>query len=472
MQKPKPTRGSFVLLQDQIVFLPHAVSAKHPPPPKLRRVKMTKPDAYAALRIPDYRRFMAMRLMTTLTVQIMSVAVGYYVYELTNDPLMLGFIGLTEALPAIVISLWAGHLADKYNRRNILIGCISVLLLCSAALWMVALQQQQLSKPTLLFCIYGIIFFTGIARGFFSPTNFAFLPQIVDRDRLQNAISWNSSTWEVASITGLGVGGLIYGFWGVAATFGTMTILCAFALVFTLQIAPKPIPVFDRTESALTRIKAGLHFVFSNQLIIATTAMDLFAVFFGGAVALIPVFAKDILKVGPEGAGLLRAAMAVGAITMAIFLAHKPLGKGAGKLMLICVAGFGLCSIGFGLSTNFYLSFAVLVLAGMFDEVSVFIRSALVHFQTPENMKGRVSSVSTIFITSSNELGAFESGLAARFMGTVPSVVFGGLMTIGVVAFTWWKAPKLRTYDFHGAKTPMENLEEDDAPSSKSDPTT
>ena len=390
----------------------------------------------------------------------MSVAVGYYVYELTNDPLMLGFIGLTEALPAIVISLWAGHLADKYNRRNILLGCILVLLICSVALWLVALQQQHLPKPTLLACIYGIIFFTGISRGFFSPTNFAFLPQIVDRERLQNAINWNSSTWEVASITGLGLGGLIYGFWGVAATFGTMSILCGLALLSMLQIAPKPIPVFDRTETAIIRIKAGLNFVFSNQLIIATTAMDLFAVFFGGAVALIPVFAKDILNVGPEGAGLLRAAMAVGAISMAIFLAHRPLGKGAGKLMLICVAGFGLCNIGFGLSTNFYLSFGVLVLAGMFDEVSVFIRAALVHFQTPENMKGRVSSVSTIFITSSNELGAFESGLAARLMGTVPSVVFGGLMTLGVVAFTWWKAPKLREYDFQGAKGSSDDFEE------------
>jgi hypothetical protein len=224
-------------------------------------------------------------------------------------------------------------------------------------------------------------------------------------------------------------------------------------LMFMFQISSKPVPTFDQTETALTRIKAGLHFVFSKQLIIATIAMDLFAVFFGGAVALIPVFAKDILKVGPEGAGLLRAAMAIGAITMAIFLAHRPLGKGAGKIMLLCVAGFGLCNIGFGLSTEFYLSFVLLILAGMFDEVSVFIRSALVHFQTPENMKGRVSSVSTIFITSSNELGAFESGVAARFMGTVPSVVFGGLMTIGVVAFTWWKAPKLRNYDFEGAKT-------------------
>lgn len=424
---------------------------------------MSKPDPYAALRIPDYRRFLTMRLMTTLTVQIMSVSVGYYVYELTNDPLMLGFIGLAEAVPAIGISLWAGHLADKYNRRNLLVGCISVLLLCSLALLMVALSQAKLSTPTLLACIYGIMFFTGIARGFFSPTNFAFLPQIVDRGRLQNAISWNSSTWEVASITGLGVGGLIYGFGGVVATFATMSILCSVALIIMLQITSRAVPAFDRTETALTRIRAGLDFVFSKQIIIAAIAMDLFAVFFGGAVAMIPVFAKDILKVGPEGAGLLRAAMAVGAISMAIFLAHRPLGKGAGKIMMVCVAGFGLCIISFGLSTSFYLSFVILVLAGMFDEVSVFIRSALVQFQTPEHMKGRVSSVSTIFITSSNELGAFESGLAARAFGTVPSVVFGGLMTLAVVGITWWKAPKLRNYAFEGAKESADDFKEGEA---------
>jgi hypothetical protein len=248
------------------------------------------------------------------------------------------------------------------------------------------------------------------------------------------------------------MGGLIYGYFGVSAAFGTMSVFCFIALLVVLQIASRPVPAFDQSEPALKRIRAGLDFVFSKQLIIASTAMDLFAVFFGGAVALMPVFAKDILHVGPQGAGLLRAAMAIGAISMAIFLAHRPLGKGAGKIMLACVAGFGLCNIGFGLSTHFYLSFGLLVLAGMFDEVSVFIRSALVHFHTPENMKGRVSSVSTIFITSSNELGAFESGLAARFMGTVPSVVFGGLMTIGVVGLTWWRAPKLRQYDFKGAK--------------------
>ena len=391
-----------------------------------------------------------MRLMTTLTIQIMSVSVGYYVYELTNDPLMLGFIGLTEAIPAISISLWAGHLADKTNRRNMLVFCISVLLICSLALLTVALNEQKVPHSTLLFSIYAIIFLTGIARGIFSPTNFAFLPQIVERDKLQNAISWNSSTWEVASITGLGLGGIIYGFGGVAAAFGSMSVLCLMALFFILAIKSREVPAYDLSETALQRIKAGLNFVFSKQVIIGAIAMDLFAVFFGGAVALMPVFAKDILHVGPEGAGILRASMAVGAISMAIFLAHRPLGKNAGKIMLLCVAGFGLCNIFFGLSTNFWLSCLLLLLAGMFDEVSVFIRSALVQFQTPENMKGRVSSVSSIFITSSNELGAFESGLAARYMGTVPAVVFGGLMTIGVVAFTWWKAPKLRNYDFEG----------------------
>ncbi len=408
---------------------------------------MTNNDAYAALRVPDYRRFLAMRLMTTMSVQIMSVSVGYYVYELTNDPLMLGLIGLTEAIPAIGISLWAGHLADKYNRRNILIGCVSLLLMCATGLFLVALNSKNMGAHTILTLIYSIIFCTGIARGFFSPTNFAFLPQIIDRERLQNAISWNSSTWEVASITGLGMGGLLYGFGGAKLAFGVMSVLGATALLFVLKIAPRPVPEIDHSETALTRIKAGLRFAFGNQLIISTIALDLFAVFFGGAVALIPVFAKDILNVGPIGAGVLRAAMSVGAITMAIVLAHRPLGKGAGKLMLSCVAGFGLCIIAFGLSTNFYLSFVILVFAGMFDEVSVFIRSALVQFQTPENMKGRVSSVNSIFITSSNELGSFESGLAAKAMGTVPSVVFGGLMTLAVVAVTWWKAPKLREYD-------------------------
>lgn len=390
-----------------------------------------------------------MRLATTLSIQIMSVSVQYFVYDLTNDPLMLGLIGLTEAVPAIGVSLYAGHIADKHNRRNILLGCMAVLMLCAAALFFLAHYHDLFGKSALIVGIYAVIFLTGIARGFFSPTNFAFLPQLVDRQTLPNAISWNSSTWEVASVSGLGIGGLLYGQWhGPDVAFAVMTVLCFIGFLSTLRIAPKPVPHMDHTEPATARIKEGLRFVFSNQMIITCIALDLFAVLFGGAVALLPIYAKDILKVGPEGLGILRAAMSVGAITMAVIIAHRPIGRHAGKLLLACVAGFGLCIIGFGLSRWFWVSFFCLFLAGVFDEVSVFIRASLVQHLTPERMKGRVSSVNTIFITSSNEIGAFESGLTASFMGPVGSVLFGGCMTLLVVGITWWKVPKLRTLDF------------------------
>jgi MFS family permease len=389
-----------------------------------------------------------MRMMTTLAIQIMSVSVGYYVYELTNDPLMLGLIGLAEALPAICISLWAGHLADKYNRRNILIGCILTLFMCSLTLLTLVYMRDSLPKATLLTGIYSVIFCTGISRGFFSPTNFAFLPQLIDKKILPNAIAWNSSTWEVASITGLGLGGILYGFVGVTATFGVMSGLCLLALIIIFQIASRPVPPADHSEPARVRIREGLRFVFSNQLILSAIALDLFAVLFGGAVALLPVFAKDILMVGPEGLGILRAAMSLGAISMGFFIAHRSLGKNAGQLMLACVAAYGCCIIGFGLSKIFWLSFLCLFLAGMFDEVSVYIRASLLQHLTPEHMKGRVSSVNFIFITSSNEIGAFESGVAARLMGTVPSVIFGGAMSLLIAGFTWWRAAKLRNLDF------------------------
>jgi len=402
------------------------------------------PDAYAALRVPDYRRFLAMRLCTTLSIQIMSVSVGYYVYDLTGDPLMLGLIGLTEAVPAISISLWAGHLADKYNRRNILLGCLGLLFLCASTLAVLVWQEAHLSKGVLLGSIYAVIFTTGIARGFFSPTNFAFLPQLVDNWRLPNAIAWNSSTWQAASISGLGLGGLLYGFAGVGWAFGTMSVLLGVALLVLSQIAPRPVPEVARMEPALVRIREGLRFVFQNQIILGAIALDLFGVLFGGAVALLPVYAKDILHVGPEGLGILRAAMSVGAIGTAFYLAHRPPGRHAGRLMLACVAGFGLCIIGFGLSKIFWLSFAFLFLCGVFDEVSVFVRASLIQHLTPDHLKGRVSSVNSMFVTSSNEIGAFESGLTAKLFGTVPAVVLGGALTIAVVGVAWWKAPKLR----------------------------
>lgn len=406
-------------------------------------------DAYAALRVRDFRWFLSSRLFWTLAVQIMSVSVGYFIYDLTKDPWKLGLIGLTEALPAIGISLWAGHMADKYSRRAILSICALLMFICSAALFFLAWRQEEISRDFLIQGIFTVIFFTGICRGFFSPTNFAFMPQLVERETLSNAITWNSSSWEVASITGLGLGGILYGFAGVTATFFTMTILVAGAFVCIRQINPRPVPETDHSEPAWARIKEGLRFVFSNPLIIATISLDLFAVLFGGAVALIPVYAQDILHVGPQGAAALRVSMSLGAIITAFFIAHSPLGKGAGKILLGSVAGFGLCMIGFGVSKIFWLSLIFMFLAGVFDEVSVFVRSTLLQFQTPAHMKGRVSSVNAIFITSSNEIGAFESGTAAKLMGTVPSVIFGGCMTILIVFITAWASPKLRKLDFN-----------------------
>jgi MFS family permease len=416
-------------------------------------------DPYAALRVRDYRFFLAMRLCATLGVQIMSVALGYFVYDLTGSALALGFIGLAEALPAIAVSLYAGHLADKYNRRNILAACTLNLTLCSLVLVWLASHRGTLDQTTLLTGIYGASVMSGIGRGFFSPTNFAFLPQLVDRSTLSNAISWASSTWEVASITGLGLGGILYGFAGVTNTFCTMTGLCLIAFLCVMQVAPRPLPPVDASETAVQRIRAGLRFAFSNKLIISAIALDLFAVLFGGAVALLPIYAKDILKVGPEGLGILRAATSLGAITMAFVLAHRSLGANAGRQLLWCVAGFGFCIIGFGLSKSFILSFIFLFLSGIFDEVSVYIRSSLVQYMTPNHMKGRVSSVNSIFITSSNEIGAFESGVAARLLGTVPAVVFGGCMTLLVVGLTWYLAPQLRNLDFRALVKASEEMD-------------
>lgn len=408
-----------------------------------------KSDAYAALRIPDYRRFLGMRLTTTLSIQIMSVSVGYLIYELTNSKLMLGYIGLAEAAPSICTSLFAGHLIDKHNRRTILIRCLSVLVLCAATLFLLVWQKDQLPTPILITGIFSVIIVTGIARAFYSPTNFALLPQIVEKEHLSNAIAWNSSAWEIASITGLGLGGIIYGFAGVRWAFGAMALLMLGGLLLSVFIKRQPTPEFNEREPVTSRIKEGLRFVFSSKLLLPALALDLFAVLFGGAVAMLPVFAKDILQVGPEGLGVLRASMSIGAILMAFLIAHHPLGKGAGRLMLYSVAAFGICIIIFGISTSFWLSFTCLFFAGMFDAVSVNLRSSLVQLQTPDHMKGRVSSVNSIFLTSSNELGAFESGLAASLMGTVPSVIFGGCMTLLIVGFTWWKAPALRDYDMN-----------------------
>lgn len=409
-------------------------------------VSPTSVNAYAALKIPEFRLFVAGRLCLSLALQMQAVVVGWQIYNLTKDPLSLGLIGLAEAIPALVVALYAGHVADNNSRKIIIITCVLVLLACAAALLVYTLPvsrdwQQQFN----VWPIYLIIFLTGIARGFNNPAVFSFMPQIVNNKQLYgNAVTWSTTTSQGASMAGPAIGGLIYGFAGVSTAYAVVVGLIFLAALFFALISAKPLPLSTGRLPIKESLLSGLRFVFQNQVILSAMSLDLFAVLFGGAVALLPIFAADILRTGPQGLGFLRAAPAIGSIFMAVFLTHRPVGFNAGKRMLWCVAGFGLCIILFGVSTNFWFSLILLGLSGAFDSISVIIRSTLMQTLTPEHMKGRVSSVNNIFVGSSNEIGAFESGFAARLLGVVPSVVLGGCMTLLVVSVTAWKADKLR----------------------------
>lgn len=408
---------------------------------------MIESNPYAALQIRDFRLFILSRLFITLAIQIQGVVVGWQVYELTKDPLSLGLIGLAEAIPAITVSLYAGHLADIVERKKIILACVGLLAFCSAALLYFTTNLGAFLIQNSIFPIYAVIFVSGIARGFLSPANFSFMPQLIDRSLYQNAITWNSTIWESASVGGPMIGGLIYGFFGITAAYTADALMVVVALFCYLSIPNRKLPPASEEQGIWEKIKAGIRFVFNNQIILGAITLDLFAVLFGGAVALLPIFADEILNVGTVGLGFLRSAPAIGAVAMAVYITHHPIKKRIGKILLWCVAGFGLCMIGFSLSTSFWLSMGILILSGVFDCVSVIVRSTLIHTLTPENMKGRVSAVNSIFIGSSNEIGMLESGVAAKLMGVVPSIIFGGCMTLAVVATTAWKATKLRLLD-------------------------
>jgi len=406
---------------------------------------MSRPDPYAALRIRDYRFFIFARFCVTLAIQMQAVIVAWQVYEITKDPLSLGLIGLAEAVPSIAVSLYAGHLADILSRKKIIITCMGTLLLCSCLLLGFTLQPKAFFVLNGVTPIYVVIFISGIARGFLTPANFSFMPQLVPRELYPNAITWNSTLWETASIAGPPIGGLLYGLFGISVAYVTDVVLVLAGLLLALSVAPRAVPPSTQEEGVYEKIKAGLRFVFQNKIVLSAISLDLFAVLFGGAVALLPIFADEILHVGKIGLGFLRAAPGVGALLMALYLVHHPIQKNTGKILLYCVAGFGACMILFGLSTNIWISMFLLMMSGVFDCVSVIIRGTLLQTLTPENMKGRVSAVNNIFIGSSNEIGMFESGLAARLLGTVPSVILGGFLTIGVVSITGWFSKSLRT---------------------------
>lgn len=401
-------------------------------------------DPYAAVRIRDFRLFVTSRLFITLAMQMQGVIVGWQIYELTKDPLALGLIGLAEAIPAISVSLYAGHLADVVERKKIIVTCVSVLAGCSAMLLYFTTNLGAFIIDNGPFAIYAVIFVSGIARGFLSPATFSFMPQLIDRSLYQNAITWNSTIWEGGAVCGPMIGGLIYGFFGITAAYSAVALSIGIAFFSYLSIPNRPLPPVTTEQGTWTKIKAGLKFVFSHQIILSAISLDLFAVLFGGAVALLPFFADEILHIGKTGLGFLRSAPAIGAVLMAVYITRHPIKKKIGKTLLWCVAGFGVSMIAFSLSTWFWVSMTLLIISGMFDCVSVVVRSTLIHTLTPENMKGRVAAVNSMFIGSSNEIGMLESGIAARLLGLVPSVIFGGLMTLGVVSITAWKAPALR----------------------------
>lgn len=398
--------------------------------------------AYDVLKIRDYRWLLASRLFVTVALQIQGLAVGWQVYALTKDPLALGMIGLSEAVPSLLISLYAGHLADIVDRKRLAQWSVVTMALCLAMLGMCSKTMAD-SRLFLVF-IFALIAMSGLSRGFYVPAVFGLVSQMVPRELYGNASAWNTAIWQASAILGPVLGGYLYLQGNASITYTVATILLLVALCGFMQVKTEYEGSSNGGSDPLKNISEGLYFVFSNQILLGAMALDLFAVLFGGAVAVLPMFVSDIFHCGPQALGLLRAAPCIGALVTASILTHWPVSANAGKWLLLSVAGFGICMVGFGLSTSLWLSICLLILSGALDGISIYVRSTISQLCTPHDMKGRVASVNSIFIGSSNEIGQFESGVAARVMGLVPSVVFGGCMTLVVVLLTAMRAPKLR----------------------------
>ncbi|HVD99738.1 MAG TPA: MFS transporter [Cytophagaceae bacterium] len=408
---------------------------------------MSITDPYAVIRIPDFRYFITARIFVTMAVQMQGVIVGWQIYSLTKDPFALGIIGLAEALPALTVALYAGHLADSQNRKAIITTAYTVLFLCFCTLAFLSSDLSLHSESTRITGIYSVVFVTGLARGFLNPAMFGLLTQCVPSSLYPQSSAWNSSLLQISIVAGAALSGIIYSLVGFTVSYLIDAGMMLVGIFSIASIAPKARPVLVKGQKLSESLLSGIKFVFSHQVFLGALAMDLFAVLFGGAVALLPIFAEEILHTGPQGLGMLRAAPSIGASLMAVYQIYHPPMRNSGRTLLLCVSGFGVCMILFALSSNFYLSLLVLAVSGAFDNVSVVIRSIIMQTLTPEGMKGRVSSVNSMFIGSSNEIGEFESGVAAKIFGVIPSVIIGGCMTLLVVGITAVKAPLLRTLD-------------------------
>ncbi|RKR14898.1 putative MFS family arabinose efflux permease [Maribacter vaceletii] len=406
-------------------------------------------DPYAALRYKEFNLFLIVRFAMVFAWSMQFIVIEWQVYSMTKDPLSLGIIGLMEVIPAVLMALFAGHIVDQKEKRSLLVKCILGFSIISFGLFMLSMPQVQVdySTKTILYAIYCLVFLGGIVRSFIGPTIFSLVALIVPKKIYPNAATWSSSTWQMASVLGPAFAGFSISWIGVHWSMCVIFGFSILALLFLFQIGKKPILNPKIGEPVFQSLKEGLNFVFSTKAVLGALTLDMIAVLFGGAVALLPIFAQDILHVGAEGFGILRAAPAVGAFLTMLGSTRFPLHKNAGKKLLYAIFGFGLCIIVFGLSTYYWLSVFALFLSGAVDGVSMIIRQTILQLKTPDHMRGRVASVNSIFVGSSNELGAFESGLTAKWMGAVTAVVFGGTMTLLTVGITAISLPSFRKLD-------------------------
>ena len=404
---------------------------------------IARDSSAALLRLPEVRALLGARGLASLGMSAIATVVAFQTYEVTGEPLALGLLGLVEAIPALALMLFGGHIADRYDRRLIILVTGSLLVVGALALALLALDPEALG----LVGILAVVFLIGVAAGFERPALTAFETQVIPLEHATRGASWTGSVWMTGAILGPAIGGLSVAFLGTAATYTLLAGLLALAVLLVARIASKPMPDVSRSESITTSLASGVRYVARSQVLVGSMALDLFAVFFGGAIALLPVFASDILHVGPVGLGVLRTSPAVGALLAMLVTARVPPRRRAGPIFLACVAIFGVSMIVFGLSTDFVLSLAALFVAGLADGVSVVIRIVILRVESPEAMRGRIAAVNHVFIGGSNELGAFESGVAATLLGVVPSVVAGGFVTLAIVGAVAVLVPDLRRLD-------------------------
>ena len=406
-------------------------------------------DAYAALRYREFNLFLLLRFVMVFAWSMQFIIIEWEVYSLTKSALSLGMIGLMEVIPAIGMALFAGHIVDQKEKKGMLLKCILGFAIISLGLFLLTWPKivSEWSTESILYSIYFLVFLGGLVRAFLGPSVFSLMSLIVPKNVYPNAATWSSSVWQIGSVVGPAVAGFSITWIGVHWSMCTIFACSVLALMLLTQISKKPILNPKIGEPVMQSLKEGVKFVFQNKVILGALSLDMIAVLFGGAVALLPIFAQDILKVGSEGFGILRAAPAIGAFLTMFVSAYVPLNKNAGIKLLVAIFAFGLCIIVFGLSTYFWLSVFALFMSGVVDGISVVIRQTILQLKTPDHMRGRVAAVNSIFVGSSNELGAFESGLTAKLMGTVTAVVFGGSMTLLTVLITGISSPTFRKLD-------------------------